>query len=124
MSVLVCLATCVSLGGAQGAKGYAFACIPSANSSVQPDRSAITRIIESYVRRHSEDLGRFEVTNLDVQGAWALAEITPREQQTDPARVLLRRQRRGWRVLVMGTGLYGTGRTYGVPRPLRKKWGL
>jgi hypothetical protein len=85
---------------------------------------AITRAIEAYVARTSANAGKVNVAKLDVQGAWALAEITPREQQLDDARVLLRKRQGRWKVLVLGTGLYGTGRTYGVPAALRKKWGL
>jgi hypothetical protein len=69
-------------------------------------------------------LTEFAVTDLKIDSAWALVNIEPAGNATDPATLLLRKRGGRWKVLVLGTSLYGAGRQYGVPRRLWKKWGL
>ncbi len=115
---LLCLTTCVSLSEVKS-RQFPHALIASPHEQT---KQAITRTVESYVSQHSSDVGAVDITQFDIQGTWALVEIAPRNKSTDTAQVLLRKQRSGWKVLVLGTALYGTGKTYGVPGQLRKKW--
>ena len=75
--------------------------------------------------RDHDRLTDFTVGDLKLDPAgWALVQIEPAGNATDPATLLLRKRRGRWRVLVLGTSLYGTGRQYGVPRRLWRTWGL
>ncbi|RYG71148.1 hypothetical protein EON80_05680 [bacterium] len=67
----------------------------------------------------------FSLTSLDIQTTWALASIKPTgKQQLDPFKALLRKQNGRWRILTLGTNLHGSGKQYGVPERLWKRWEL
>lgn len=87
-------------------------------------QSAINRAVQNYIARNSAVSGRVRITKTDVQGAWAHVWAEPRKRNLDSVQLLLRKQGKGWKVLVMGTSLFGTGKQYGVPNRLRKKWNL
>lgn len=87
-------------------------------------RAEIISAVDAFVKEHSVAGSDVDITTLDVRGTWALAGISPRNKGTDDATVLLRKRHGAWKALVLGTALYGTGREYGVPKQLRKKWGL
>lgn len=97
---------------------------PRANAG----RAAVERAVRLEMSRQTRDHDRltdFTVGDLKIDPAgWALVQIEPAGNTTDPATLLLRQRRGRWKVLVLGTSLYGTGRRYGVPRRLWKKWGL
>jgi hypothetical protein len=84
----------------------------------------VKRAVNTYVQHNSPGVGVVDITSLDVQGPWALAWIKARKPGVDRAMILLKRQGAAWKVLTMGTSLHGTGKTYGAPQALRKKWGL
>ena len=92
------------------------------------ERAAVERAVRREMSRATRDhdrLTEFAVGDLKLDPAgWALVQIEPAGNTTDPAALLLRKLRGRWKVLVLGTSLYGTGRQYGVPRRLWKKWGL
>lgn len=88
------------------------------------DRAAIVSAVKSYIKRTSPAIGAVTVTKLDVQGAWAIATAIPDSRDMENADVLLRKRNSHWKVLVLGSSLNGTGKQYGVPKSLWKKWGL
>lgn len=91
-------------------------------------RAAVERAVRQEMGRATRDHDRvaeFTFSDLKIDPAgWALAQIEPVGNATDPVTLLLRKRRGRWKVLVLGTSLYGTGGQYGVPRRLWKKWGL
>ena len=96
---------------------------PRANA----ERAAVERAVRQEMSRATRDhdrLTEFTFADVQIDSGWALAKIEPADSATDPATLLLRKQRGGWKVLVLGTSLYGTGRQYRAPRRLWKKWGL
>jgi HAMP domain-containing protein len=92
------------------------------------ERAAVERAVRQEMSRKTRDhdrLTEFAVGDLKLDPAgWALVLIEPAGNTSDPATLLLRKRRGRWRVLVLGTSLYGTGRQYNVPRRLWKSWGL
>ena len=91
------------------------------------ERAAVERAVRQEMGRATRDhdrLTEFTVSDLQIDSGWALVTIEPAGNATDPATLLLRKQRGHWKVLVLGTSLYGTGRQFRVPRRLWKRWGL
>lgn len=95
---------------------------------VKAERAAVERAVREEMSRATRDhdrLTEFAVGEMKTDAAgWALVTIRPAGDATDPATLLLRKRRGRWKVLVLGTSLYGTGRQYRVPRRLWKRWGL
>ena len=85
---------------------------------------AISRAVQDYSNKNSNDVGRVKIFKLDVQGAWALAWVKTIDKKLDDSQFLLHKEQGNWKVLVMGTALTGTGEEYKVPVRLRKKWNL
>lgn len=85
---------------------------------------SISRAVQKYTDRESQGLGKIKITKSDVQDDWALVWGRAVARKVDDAQYLLHREKNGWKVLVMGTALVGTGEEYKVPRPLRKRWNL
>ena len=95
------------------------------SSVIKPDVDpAISRAVQSFSDKNSQDAGRVKIFKLDVQGIWALAWARSVDKKLDDAQFLLHKEKGGWKVLVMGTALIGTGEEYKVPVRLRKKWNL
>jgi hypothetical protein len=91
------------------------------------ERSAVERAVRQEMNpkiRGHDRLTEFAVTDLKIDSGWAPAQVELAGNATDPATLLLRKRGGRWKVLVLGTSLYGSGRQYGVPRRLWKKWGL
>ena len=96
---------------------------PRANA----ERAAVERAVRQEMSRKTQAhdrLTELTVSDLKIDSGWALVTVEPAGNTTDPATLLLRKRHGLWKVLVLGTSLYGTGKQYRVPRRLWKKWGL
>lgn len=92
------------------------------------EREAILKGLKKELGRETSGhvkVTEFNVTDLDVRSAWALAHVEQTGgEPSDPFIVLMRKLRGGWKVLTLGTNLHGAGREYRVPRRLWQKWEL
>ncbi len=99
------------------------------HKSRDPQEQAIMRTIVAYLMNHATSgygrVSQSNLTSLDVQSDWALANVEPVERgRLDPVTLLLHKQRGQWKVLTLGTNLQGAGAKFHVPSRLWTKWGL
>ena len=99
-----------------------------AASPTAPQKRAIVRSLSQELNHATSGhikIGAWKLTSLDVQNRWALAEVEPTgKPQLDSFMTLLHQVRGVWKVMTLGTNLRSSGKKFGAPRRLWKKWNL
>jgi len=98
-------------------------------TSSTSERKAVTRALANELGRKTSGhpaIPSFKVTSLDIRSGWAKADVTPlgRDSGLDSVYVLMHKRGGRWAFVTLGTGLFGSGRQFHVPRSLWSRWGL